>query len=180
MDLVEGKSLQDLVSVSGIPLDERIAILWVKQVLRALDYLHHRIPPVVHLEVFPYNMLVTQQGHCVLINFSLARELSPGPTAGDRGGVRGIVPGYSPPEQYGTFVDQRSDIYSIGATLYYILTGIVPLESIERLTGKQMTLPRAITDRISLQTERVILRAMALARNDRFQSAQEMIDALQD
>jgi serine/threonine-protein kinase len=94
-------------------------------------------------------------------------------------GAKAITQGYSPPEQYGGGItDARSDIYSLGATLYTLVTGSVPVESVKRHMGAVFLHPREIVPEISTQTERLILKAMELNPDERYQTADQFCLAL--
>jgi serine/threonine protein kinase len=173
-DWLGDETLRDLVERSG-PLSESVSVGWVRQVLDALDYLHSRTPPMVHLEVIPDNIQIAAEGHAVLTNFSRAQLLMPRSAYANRG----VTPGYSPPEQYAsTGVDQRTDIYMLGATFYFIVTGADPPDALERISGTPLAQPRAINAAITARTESVIMRAMELLPQNRFQSAKEMQESI--
>ncbi len=132
MDYIEGEDLAQIVSRTG-PLPEKQAVAWVVQVCGALDYLHSRQPPIIHRDIKPQNIKVTPEGQVFLVDFGLAKV---GASSKTMTGALGVTPGFSPPEQYkigGT--DERSDVYGLGATLYALLTGQMPPESLSLLDG---------------------------------------------
>lgn len=178
MDYVEGEDLQALVSRQG-PQPEQRVLAWAAQVLNALEYLHSQQPPIIHRDVKPANIRVTPEGKAVLVDFGIAKYMVTGhytATAAARTGS----PGYAPIEQYAGMgsTDQRTDIYSLGATLYFVLTGYVPLEAPLLTAGQALPPPRRLNPAISPRTEQAILRAMKQRPEARFQSAAEMRAAL--
>ena len=96
----------------------------------ALTYLHSQDPPIVHRDVKPSNIKVTPQGEVYLVDFGIAKVGSARERTAT--GALGVTPGYSPLEQYGAGgTDERSDVYAVGATLYRLLTGQSPPESVK-------------------------------------------------
>ena len=121
MDYIEGEDLRERIERLD-QLSERETILIGAAICDALMYLHLRQPPVIHRDIKPGNIKITPEGHVVLVDFGLVKLLEDNQQTTT--GARAMTPGYSPPEQYGTGrTDERSDIYSLGATLYAGLTG---------------------------------------------------------
>ncbi len=172
MDYIAGEDLEDIVEKRG-PLNEQEALRTMMQVLDALDYLHRQNPPVIHRDVKPSNIKVQPDGTAIIVDFGIAKRYLPGKET--VGAAAAVTPGYSPPEQYGQGItDARSDIYALGATLYFALTGQVPPEAIERVTrGDRLTPPSRLNPRVSPPVERAILKAMAIRPLDRFNSISE-------
>ena len=139
MDYIEGEDLrQRMERVSSIP--EEDAILIGAAVADALTYLHTRKPPVLHRDIKPGNIKITSDGQVFLVDFGLAK-LVQGSQATTTG-ARAMTPGYSPPEQYGTArTDPRSDVYSLGATLYAALTGVIPEDGLARVMDNVQLTP---------------------------------------
>ncbi|MGQ9518886.1 MAG: protein kinase domain-containing protein [Candidatus Fervidibacter sp.] len=178
MDYIAGESLEDIVKKRG-PLPPQMAVKWMTQVMEAVHYLHSQNPPVIHRDIKPSNIKIGPDNRAYLVDFGIAKILKVGSRT--QAGARAVTPGYSPPEQYGTApTDQRSDIYALGATLYFAVTGRIPPEAIERITGKTDKLipPRSINPTIPPNLEQVILRAMKVNREERFSSVKEMVFAL--
>ncbi|HOU13750.1 MAG TPA: serine/threonine-protein kinase [Anaerolineae bacterium] len=172
MDYIEGEDLESIVARAG-HLDEQTALFWMDQVLAAVEFLHQQTPPIIHRDIKPGNIRVTGQGENVyLVDFGIA-----GANASQRG-----TDGYAPPEQYqGLTKDVRSDIYALGATLYAILTGEIPPQSL-RLQGKAQKLISPSKFKhvaISSPLEAVILKAMHLDPQNRYATTTEMRKALQ-
>jgi len=177
MDYIAGEDLEGIVEKGG-PLDERTALRIMQQVFDAVEYLHRQNPPIIHRDIKPSNIKVQPDGTAILVDFGIAKRYFPGKET--VGAAAAVTPGYSPPEQYGQGItDQRSDIYALGATLYFALTGQVPPEAIERVThGDRLVPPSRINPRISPHVERAILKAMAIRPEDRFFSVSEFKQAL--
>jgi eukaryotic-like serine/threonine-protein kinase len=177
MDFVEGTDLQTRIEQVAGPLPEDSVLHWTEQICNALDYLHSQQTPVIHRDIKPSNIRVTPNGNAILVDFGIAKEYDP--KSKTTIGARGYTPGYSPPEQYGRSpTDARTDIYALGATLYAVLTGQEPTESVQRTIGIVLTNPRMINPNISPYVEAAILKAMALNPAHRFQSTAELWAAL--
>ncbi|GCE14819.1 serine/threonine-protein kinase [Tengunoibacter tsumagoiensis] len=125
MDYIEGETLEDYLAqtVDGsLPLDEVLDM--GLQLCDVLDYLHTRQPPIIFRDLKPLNIMRTATGHLYLIDFGIARHLKPGQA---KDTIAFGSPGYAAPEQYGkSQTTPRSDIYSLGVTLYQLLTGFDP------------------------------------------------------
>ncbi|OGO29834.1 MAG: hypothetical protein A2Z16_13115 [Chloroflexi bacterium RBG_16_54_18] len=179
MEYVEGQNLGDLVAQVG-PLPEEKVVEWADQVLGALAYLHaHRPRPIIHRDVKPDNIRLLPDGRTVkLVDFGIAKL--GGAADATHHGARGATPGFAPPEQYGSGTSPSSDVYSLGATLYILLTGSMPPDAIDRAYAKkQLAPPRQLNPKISEKMEQIILTAMQLDPTLRFPDAQEMRMALQ-
>lgn len=184
MDYVEGSDLEEILehkrmaqqSTGGAfkQLDEAQVIPWMVEVLDTLEYLHHQQPPVIHRDIKPGNIKITSDSRVVLVDFGIAKRYSMAHST--LTGAHAISPGYSPPEQYGnSTTDPRSDLYALGATLYHLLTGQKPPESVQRMTGSvRMISPRLLNPLISEDLERVIIKSMAIPMDNRFQSATQL------
>ena len=172
MDYVEGDDMSQIIAERGA-LPEEEAITWVGQVCDALDYLHSQNPPVIHRDVKPQNIKVTPKGQVFLVDFGIAKL--GGVDSRTTRGALSVTPGFSPPEQYAMIgTDARSDIYSLGATLYALLTGQVPPDSVS-LQGGEMELvpPRQMNGAVSLGVQEAVLKAMETKRTDRPQTVGE-------
>lgn len=177
MDYVEGEDLrQRMERIGAIP--EREAVLIGISICDALTYLHSRRAPIVHRDIKPGNIKVTPDGQAVLVDFGLAKIMQGSQATST--GARAMTPGYSPPEQYGTArTDPRSDIYSLGATLYAALTGIIPEDGLARMTGKARLTPiRDLSPKINRKLAESIEHALEVDPDDRYQSADEFKEAL--
>ncbi|GCE48077.1 serine/threonine protein kinase [Thermosporothrix hazakensis] len=125
MDFIEGESLEDtLEKANGGPLELERVLNWAKQLCDVLSYLHNHQPPIIFRDLKPSNVMISGNGHIYLIDFGIARVFKPG-QAHDT--IALGSPGYAAPEQYGKAQSTpRSDIYSLGALLHQLLTGVDP------------------------------------------------------
>ena len=179
MNFVEGESLVERIQRKGAQSEAQV-LEWARQLLDALAYCHAR--DVVHRDVKPQNVIITPEGKPVLVDFGLVKLWDPRDprtqtVVRDRG-----TPPYAPPEQYSAIAghtDPRSDLYSLGATLYHTLTGEAPLSATDRMAmPERFTPPRSLAPHVSLQTEAAVLKAMKLPITQRFSTAQEMANVL--
>jgi serine/threonine protein kinase len=179
MDFIEGEDLRERIERLD-QLPEREVMLIGAAICDALLYLHQRIPPVIHRDIKPGNIKITPEGHIVLVDFGLVKLLEGNQQTAT--GARAMTPGYSPPEQYGTgHTDERSDIYSIGATLYAALTGIIPEDGLSRLTGKEKLTPiKSKRSNISNKFAAVIEKSLEINVEKRYQNAQDLRMAILD
>jgi serine/threonine protein kinase len=178
MEFVDGYDLQEVLDRVGKPLPEKQSVKWILQVCDALTYLHSQSPPIIHRDIKPSNIRITPQGDAMLVDFGIAKFYDP--VLKTTLGARAVTPGYSPQEQYGQgTTDARTDIYALGATLYTILTGEEPVESVQRSLGKRMRAPRSIVPSISAGIEKAIAKAMAMLPQNRFQSVDRFRSVLE-
>jgi len=182
MDFVEGESLAErLVRLKGKPLPERLVVGWAEQLLEALEYCHRH--NVIHRDIKPHNVIVTPDGRVMLVDFGLVKLYDPS-QPGTATVVRGMgTPEYTPPEQYDApgagHTDARSDIYALGATLYHLVTGQTPPTVTQRMANPRgFRRPRQVNAKVSPEMESVILKAVEIPLDRRFQSAAEMRAAL--
>lgn len=177
MDFIEGEDLRQRMERMGT-ITEDDAVMVGAAMCDALTYLHTRKPPILHRDIKPGNVKISPDGSIYLVDFGLAKIVQ-GPQATTTG-ARAMTPGYSPPEQYGTArTDVRTDIYSLGATLYAGLTGVIPEDGLARaMDNAQLTSLRKRNPKISRRVAAAIEKAMAVDPGDRFQSAEEFKGAL--
>ncbi len=176
MDFVEGEDLASMMKRQGaMPLEQ--ALTWIQQVADALKYLHSRQPPVVHRDIKPANIRITPEGKAMLVDFGLVKLYDP--HLHTTLGARAVTPGYAPPEQYGQGkTDARTDQYALAATLYNLLTGQEPMESVQRMAGGQMRLAHQINSRVPMPLSLAIDRAMRLEPGQRFPNIEDFAAAL--
>jgi hypothetical protein len=117
MPYLVGKTIKDRVESEG-PLPELDVMRWARTLATVLAYLHSQDPPIIHRDLKPSNILVLPDNRLILLDLGVARPLSRG-TVGTAIGT----PGYAPPEQYQGLADEWSDLYALGATMHYMLTG---------------------------------------------------------
>ena len=185
MDYVPGQDLSQTMrrpQEEGRFLEERQVLAWTEQICDALEYLHSQDPPVLHRDIKPANLKLTPEGRIKLVDFGLVKLLVPNEVRTvtilqGRGTVQ-----YTPLEQYGGdtgHTDVRSDIYSLGASLYQLLTNRSPLDAKQRfLQPGALPPPRELNPSISVTTERAILCAMAMHPAERPASIAEFRERL--
>lgn len=189
MEYVEGRTLDEIAfdgRRDGRLLEELRVKGWAMQVLDALEYLHGQNPPIVHRDIKPNNLMLSSDGRVYLIDFGLMKQVRRGMTTAPM--IQGIgTEEFSPPEQYvggEGLSDQRTDIYSLGATLYFLLTNKYPPKAVDRMVpssiGVSLGIPsiRRVNPTVSRQTERVVKKAMEIDPDARFQKAKDMRNAL--
>ncbi|MEQ8169499.1 MAG: serine/threonine-protein kinase [Candidatus Eremiobacterota bacterium] len=174
MDYVEGKTFFQLVKESKGFLHEADVIDWALQVCDVLFYIHSRNPPVIFRDLTPANIMVNKENKIKLIDFGLAKLYNA--FKATRAIIKTGSPGFCPPEQYGFGpTDGRSDIYSFGATLYYLITSKIPKESIYIYNNSsELVPPVEINPSISKELQRIILRAMNVESSNRYGHVEEM------
>ncbi len=175
MNFVEGESLAERIQREGA-LPETQVLEWARQLLDALAHCHAR--GVIHRDIKPLNVIITPENKPVLVDFGLVKLWDPR-DPGTQTVVRAMgTPEYAPPEQYSAtseHTDPRSDLYSLGATLYHALTGQSPMSATDRMAlPEQFAPPRALAPHVSPQTETAVLKALELPITQRFSTAQEM------
>jgi serine/threonine protein kinase len=176
MDYIEGQSLNEVVEKAGHGLDEAQVLDWADQLLSALEYIHDH--GILHRDIKPSNIRLAPDGRIFLVDFGLVKLFDPNnpKTATVMHGLG--TPEYAPPEQYDArlgHTDPRSDVYSLGATLYHLLAGQAPITVTQRVSEpRSFRTPRQLGAHISGGVERAILRAMELQRAHRFANAAEM------
>lgn len=188
MEYVPGYDLAELMEMRGSAFPPDQVMQWADELLKVLEYLHGRVPPILHRDIKPSNLKLTRQGEIFLLDFGLAKgSAGQMPTLLTSRSVRGYTPVYASFEQvYGKGTDPRSDLYSLGATLYHLLTGVPPTDAPTRfdaLEDEQADpLPpiQEINPQVSQAVASVINRAMAVSRKGRPANATEMRRALSE
>lgn len=185
MDFVEGRDLQEIVQEGKRRnefLPEVQVLTWTAQLLDALEYLHNQEPPVLHRDIKPSNIKVTLRGDIKLVDFGLVKVLFQ-----DDSRTVTVVQGrgtvaYTPLEQYGgdtSFTDARSDIYSLGATLYHLLAGQPPVDARERfLHPGTLESLRLLNPEISPRIERAVFHALGMHPSERPATIRELREML--
>ncbi len=135
MEFIEGADLSDLLTERGLfPCAE--VLQWADELLNALDYLHTQTPPIIHRDIKPQNLKLSTRGQIVLLDFGLAKGTPTQMHASTMASIFGYSRSYAPLEQIqGTGTDARSDLYSLAATLYHLLTGTAPVDALTRASA---------------------------------------------
>jgi serine/threonine protein kinase len=182
MEFIAGDDLEILLAQRGESFPVGQVLAWGDELLKALDYLHNQDPPILHRDIKPANLKLTPQGEIILLDFGLAKG-----TAGQTSSVMtsrsvfGFTPNFAPLEQIqGTGTGPRSDLYSLAATLYYLMTGAIPPDALTRITevanGQPDPLRAAdeVNPEIPSEIAQLLMRTMAHNRDQRPATAAEM------
>jgi eukaryotic-like serine/threonine-protein kinase len=186
MQFIPGEDLFEIQTRRNSPFPPAEVLRWADQLCDALDYLHTQDPQIIHRDIKPQNLKLTARGQAVLLDFGLAKgsggQMSVVTTSAS---IFGYTPNYAPLEQVqGLGTDPRSDIYSLGATLYHLMTNIKPPDALSRASAIVNGLPDPLApaDSVSAEVSRpvaaVLEKAMSQKRDDRYASAEDMRDAI--
>jgi hypothetical protein len=188
MQFIPGDDLSEMMNRKRGPFPANQVLTWADQLLDALDYLHTQDPQIVHRDIKPQNLKLTSRGQIILLDFGLAKgqagEISRVTTAAS---IFGYTPNYAPLEQIqGLGTDSRSDLYSLAATLYHLMTGVKPPDALTRaaalVNGQSDPLLKAseANAEISPDVDEVLAKAMAQNREQRYATAADMRRALHE
>ncbi len=186
MDYVPGENLAEMLQQRQGPFPASDALAIVEQVMQALAYMHTwrdpdsgQVRPIIHRDIKPANIKRTPEGRVFLVDFGIAKVESGGMT-GTAVSAKALTPGYAPLEQYGGGTDARSDIYSLGATLYALLTGKAPPSATDMAmaSAKQPAPVIGALKGAPPAIAKVVERAMRTLPADRYQNVGAMYQAL--
>ena len=168
-----------LRSAPGGRIDEKTVTDWALQISDVLSYLHTLPTTVVYRDLKPSNVMIDgRTGRVMLIDFGIARSIN---TTREKGVTAVGTMGYAPPELFSGNVEPRSDIYSLGSTMFHLLTGADPQNNPLLIFDFQKNpRPRQINPQLSDQMERILMRAVEYNADARFSSAEEMKQVLSD
>lgn len=181
MEVLEGDTLSDVIRREG-HLDEKKAIDIAKKIALALSAAHKK--NIIHRDVKPHNVLITEDGTVKIADFGIAKAVNSGTIVNNTSTVMGSVHYLSPEQARGGYVDARSDIYSLGIVLYEMLTGTVPFDGDNPVSVAMMHMnedvkpPSLVNPEVSPALDKVVLKATAKHQPDRYKSADEFYDAL--
>lgn len=172
MDYIEGEPLSNILSTHGA-LPQDLVIHWAVELCQVLGYLHTQTPSIIYRDMKPANIMLQPNGNIKLIDFGIAREYKKESMADT---VSLGTKGYAAPEQFGGKgqTDVRTDIYSLGVTLYHLLTGKNPCEPPYEIYPIRYWNPQ-----LSSGLERIIQKCTQLNPDDRYQSCAELLYALE-
>ena len=169
-EYVEGENLEARMERIKRPMEEQDALRYAGEVLNILDYLEQQVPPIVHRDIKPANIIIgakDQRAH--LVDFGIARAYAPSNARRKQTTALG-TPGYAPPEQYQGNAEPRSDLYALAATLHHLLTNRDPTE----YPPFQFPPARTLNPLLTPDIEAVLIHALQLDSNQRYQTALEM------
>src|SRR5215212_5491462 len=187
MQFIPGDDLSEMMTRKRGAFPANQVLTWADQLLDALDYLHTQDPQIVHRDIKPQNLKLTSRGQIILLDFGLAKgqagEISRVTTSAS---IFGYTPNYAPLEQIQALgTDSRSDLYSLGATLYHLMTGVKPPDALTRaaalVNGQPDPLAPAseANPAIAKEVDQVLAKAMAQNREQRYASAADMRKAFE-
>ena len=180
MELIEGDTLNKIIEKEA-PMDYRKVIDISKQVASALRIAHKN--KIIHRDVKPHNIMVTNDGVVKLADFGIARAVNDA-TLSTGSKIVGSVHYFSPEQARGNYVDERSDIYSLGIVVYEMLTGKVPFDGDNPVTvalkhiNEEIVPPRELEPSIPPALERIVMKATSKFQTNRYANADELIQDL--
>ena len=177
MQLIEGKTLQQLLRLQGRPCTQQEVINWLVPIMHVLNELHSRNPAVIHRDIKPGNIILTPDQNAVLVDFGLTKLYDP--NSNTQTLVRAVSGGYSPVEQYVGKTSPQSDIYAMAATMYFLLTLKLPPESVNRSYRDELIEPSHLNPMVSQNIDRILLKAMSVDADLRYRSMDDFAQALQ-
>ena len=179
MTYLAGKNLAEILQERGEPFPVSQVLEWTGQLLNILEYLHGCNPPVIFRDLKPSNLILSPDGRLHLVDFGIARILADGTRTSDF--LKGVgSPDYCPLEQYqGGGTDRRSDLYSLGATLYHLLTfRPPPLASAVALAGRPVCSPKRYNPQVTSPLEDLVVKLLEVRKEDRFSTVGEVRAAM--
>ncbi len=186
MQYIAGEDFYEMLTRRNSPFSQEEVLRWGDQLCDALDYLHTQEPQIIHRDIKPQNLKLTARGQVVLLDFGLAKgsagQMSVVTTSAS---IFGYTPNYAPLEQVqGLGTDARSDLYSLSATLYHLLTNVKPPDALSRaaaiVNGQPDPLAPAneVSGQVSAAVAAALSKGMSQKRDDRYASAAVMREAL--
>ncbi|HVF28891.1 MAG TPA: serine/threonine-protein kinase [Pyrinomonadaceae bacterium] len=188
MEYIPGDDMSEMLQRQGGAFPPGEVLGWADQLLDALDYLHTREPTVVHRDIKPSNLKLTARGQVILLDFGLAKDtVAQSMALQTSKTVFGYSLNYAPLEQLqGQGTGPRSDLYSFGATLYHLLTGVPPVDVLTRLdsvaSGRSDPLRRAneLNSEVPPAAAAILHQSMAVSREQRPATAAEIRTVLRN
>ena len=183
MELIEGKVLSEVIKEKG-RIEYKEAISIIRQVASALSLAHKN--QIIHRDIKPHNILITNTGVAKLADFGIAKAVSAATIVGGNNKIMGSVHYFSPEQARGSYVDERSDIYSLGIVLYEMLTGKVPFDgdnpvsiALMHINDPMPSVTKEVPG-IPPQLEKIVNRATEKYQSNRYKDVDEMIRDLDD
>jgi len=182
MEFVEGESVREVLE-RWRPINHEIALALVHQICRGLEHAHAK--GIVHRDIKPGNVMLTRGGAVKIADFGLAKLIQGSSVNTAVDSILGTPLYMSPEQAFGESVDQRSDLFSLGTVLYELLTGKQPFASenymgvIQNIINKEIPGIRDVNSAVPEAVEEIVARALARNREERFQSAREFREAIE-
>jgi len=181
MELIEGRTLSDYIRDQG-PMSYPKVIALSKQIAAALAFAHKN--HIIHRDVKPHNVMIAPNGTAKITDFGIAKAVNAATIVDNSDGIIGSVHYFSPEQARGGYVDEKSDIYSLGIVMYEMLTGRVPFDgdnpvniALMHING-EMVPPSKLIGGVPPALEHIILKCTDKYPVNRFASAEELIEAL--
>jgi serine/threonine protein kinase len=187
MEHISGDDLSKRLEQNAKPFPLSWVLFWADQLLDALNYLHSHEPPIIHRDIKPQNLKLTDDNHIILLDFGLAKDSVGETRLSTTGNVIAYTPNYASMEQIrGTGTNARSDIYALSATMYQLLSHVVPADALSRADSVLNGLPDPVDPLHQLNSEvspaisDIIIKGMSLSAEQRFANSKEMQIALRE
>ncbi len=183
MELIDGRPLSDVIKERA-PMDYREAIEITRQVASALSMAHRN--NIIHRDVKPHNIMMTKDGVAKLTDFGIAKAVSDSTLVSETSRIIGSVHYFSPEQARGSYVDERSDIYSLGIVLYEMLTGQVPFDGDNPVQvalmhiNDEITPPSELVSGIPPALEKLVMKATDKFQSNRYRNADELLEDLKN
>lgn len=187
MEHISGDDLSKRLEGNNKPFPLNWVLFWADQLLDGLVYLHSHEPQIIHRDIKPQNLKLTDENHIILLDFGLAKNSRGQTRVTTAGSIVGYTPHYASMEQIrGTGTTPKSDIYSLCATLYQLLTNSVPADALTRADSLLNSLPdplrplNEVNPEVPKAISDVIIRGMSLSADQRYENARDMQKALRE
>ena len=175
MEYVEGNDLKQIINERGSHLETKETLELLKPVFGALESMHDA--GIIHRDISPDNIMVDRDGTAKLIDFGLAKDT--GKSNKTVSANIALKHSFSPIEQYqGKNMGPWTDVYAMGATIYYCITGKLPPNAMDRLVKDEIKLPNALGAKLDPKQQAALMKALAVKQEDRFKSMSEFEAAL--
>lgn len=181
MELIEGRTLSDYIKAQGAMSYPKVIAL-SKQIAAALSFAHKN--HIIHRDVKPHNVMITPNGTAKITDFGIAKAVNAATIVDNTDGIIGSVHYFSPEQARGGYVDEKSDIYSLGIVMYEMLTGRVPFDgdnpvniALMHING-EMVPPSRLVAGVPPALEHIIMKCTDKYPVNRYASADELIEAL--
>lgn len=175
MEYVEGITLKEYLKQQGGRIPTDVTFQLIEPVMTSLQKVHEM--GIIHRDISPDNIMISKQGGMKLLDFGAARDISPN---AEKSLSVLLKPGYAPEEQYRTRGNQGSwsDVYALTATIYKCLTGVTPVEAMERMRQDSLVSPTSMGISLTAEQEKALQKGMAVYAEQRFQTMEELHEAL--
>ncbi|MDO4396474.1 MAG: Stk1 family PASTA domain-containing Ser/Thr kinase, partial [Clostridia bacterium] len=181
MELIDGRPLSEIIKEQA-PMNYKEVVDIAKQVAAALSIAHKN--HIIHRDVKPHNIMITNDGIAKLADFGIAKAVSDSTMVSETSKIIGSVHYFSPEQARGAYVDERSDIYSLGIVMYEMLTGKVPFDGDNPVQvalmhiNNEITPPSKLVHGIPPALEKLVMKATDKYQTNRYSSAEELLSAL--